>query len=310
MGWLFLKATSLLCAVSLCGCVFDTMGLPTLGDAPVGEGVKVVDMTPSDSPAGDTGSGDTGGADTGPCKPAAYETCNKKDDDCDGQADITDKLHKLTYCPVQSPNKPIKGHATNYHCSRISKGAPPPGWTSGIAWFMAVFTGGAKDTGQVEIDWVRLYAMDDKGKTTVLTEEKKGKSGVDWMGYCPCSAWFKTDDHTGNDSLMTRDTETQKFELHKAKDQIWHFGGVRVPDKKDASNDISKSRPFPPKVKKVWMKARVRVTGKAMIRGGFDFWKNFAAQYSQPNGNNTEGAAGAWHVASSKWVTISAGDAE
>ena len=46
--------------------------------------------------------------------------------------------------------------------------------------------------------------------------------------------------------------------------------------------------------------------GKALLRGGFDFWKNAAAQFIHRNGNNTEGAAGFWHGPSPKWVEISA----
>ena len=300
------KVRAALCwlwAVALaCGCNFDSMGIAP-SDFPVASDSTI----PGDRALVDSCLADSSSGDTSPCK---AEVCNGKDDDCDGLADETGKYHLFTYCPVQSPDKPITGYPANYHCSRTPASTPPKSWTSAIAWLMAIFTGGATDSGTVEIDWIRLYVKDSKGKVTTLTEEKSKKSGVTWLGYWPCSAWFKTDDHTGNDSLLTLDDDVQPFSVHQVKDQIWHFGGERVPDSAAGSTPTSKVNPLPADLQKVWMKARVRVTGKAMIRGGFDFWKNFAAKFTHPNGNNTEGAAGPWQGASSGWVIISAGDAE
>ncbi len=297
----------LLCAVLVSaspGCSFDSTGLPAGGDGPVAgvdSGKQVPDITP-----------DRALVDAPPCTPKAAEACNGKDDDCDGKADVTTKLSKLPLCPVQSPYHPIPGYKPNYHCSRVKMDTPPKGWTSAIAWLSAIYTGDAtgKEAAKVEVDWVRLYGKDDKGKVHTITGERKGKSGVAWMGHWPCTIWFKTDYHTGDEKLMTYAADVQVFDLTAAPKQIWHFGGERVPDSTSSTTPTSEIGPLPSNLKKVWMKARVRVTGKAMIRGGVDFWKTFAAQFSVPDGNNTEGASGPWQGPTSGWKIISAGNAE
>ena len=295
--------TVLLLATLLAGCSFDSMGLPR-SDGPatsVDTGNKVPDASP-----------DRALVDAPPCTPKPAEACNGKDDDCDGKADVTVKLSNLALCPVQSPYHPIPGYKSNYHCSRVKMDAPPKGWTSAIAWLTAIYTGDATGTeaAKVEIDWVRLQGMDDKGKVHTIAGERKGKSGVAWMGHWPCTIWFKTDYHSGDEKLMTYDADVQAFDLTSAPKQIWHFGGERVPDSAASTTQTSEIGPLPANLKKVWMKARVRITGKALIRGGIDYWRSYSAKYTTPDGNNTEGASGAWQGPTSDWTIISAGNAE
>lgn len=185
-----------------------------------------------------------------------------------------------------APPEAIPQHA------EFKRGLPPAGWTSGVAWVVAVHDTRAAGTSSLEVDWVRFYCTVAGQETQISGESATNGTGVDGGGLYTRNPWFGNNDaHTTMSVNFSSDIAV--LPLSTIPDKVWHFWGSRVIIPSNAS--------------RCFAAARVRLTGNALVQLGLDFWKDQNIGWCGLDQCNTEGSTSDWYGASLDWITIYSG---
>ena len=176
--------------------------------------------------------------------------------------------------------------------AEFKRGLPPAGWTSGVAWVVAVHDTRTQGSSSLEVDWVRFYCTVAGLVTQVSGESATNGTGVAGGGLYMRNPWFGNNDaHTIMN--ITFSTDIAVLPLSAIQDKVWHFWGPRVVIPSNAS--------------RCYAAARVKPTGNALVQLGVDFWKDQTADWCGLDQCNTGGSASDWYGAASDWITIYSG---
>ncbi len=173
---------------------------------------------------------------------------------------------------------------------------PPGGFESGLAWMQTIHDTRKQGESKVEVDWLRYYSKVD-GKDILLLEDNYDSEvcgglwkRVPWFGNV--LGLFQT----GGSDEFSGKLENGILVIYPAQhsDRVWHWWNC-------------KRAVIPDNTEKVWMEAKVRITGPALIQTGMDFWKNPEAGYMGTNVNNVEAGVSDWYFSDPEWQIISLG---
>ncbi len=210
-------------------------------------------------------------------------------DDEIGENQDTDSipLPTTSYAPAESIHK----------SSYVRYRTPPDGFTAVVGWMQAIDIQGQGVSSLVEIDWMRICSTVN-GEDTVILEDTfdTGTPAMDWYGLYDRSPWF------AGDRLAEMPFSVQNsalvIEPGLNPDRVYHWWNT------------SRST-IPGGASRIWLEARVRITGGAGVQAGIDYWKDLTAEYAGPGVNNTEAGASDWYRNSTtEWQTITAGRQE
>lgn len=171
---------------------------------------------------------------------------------------------------------------------------PPVGFKTGVAWLQAIYDQKSKDKALVDIDWLRLYARVGDKDTLIASDEYNNNQACG--GLWDRTPWFGNVDGTteGKSTTMpqTFNNGSLILEINKSTDKIWHWW--------NCSRAI-----IPENASRVWMEARVKITGPALVQAGIDYWKAIDTTYAGKEINNKEAAVSNWYVENKDWQIIS-----
>jgi hypothetical protein len=161
----------------------------------------------------------------------------------------------------------------------------PFGFRGATPWLSIVHQEGQSAASQVEIDYIRLWADIDKGPRIVSANEYE--NGIFGGQLADRSPWFR------EGSVLAMPAEIRGGVLiirpsdHRTK--VWHPYLELLP-----RVDINRAR-------RVWMEARVRITGPALVQAGLDHWREVGGRHGD---RMLETASGDWACASGVWQSI------
>jgi hypothetical protein len=176
--------------------------------------------------------------------------------------------------------------------AEFKRGLPPAGWTSGLAWVVAVHDSRKTGASNLDVDWVRFYCTVNGQETLISGEQQGNGTGVVWSGLYTRYPWFGNNDaHSAMDVNFSADIAS--LPLSSIPDKAWHFGGARPT--------------IPVNATRCYASARIKLSGNALAQLGVDFWKDQSTNWCGLDQCNTEGSASDWYGASSDWITIYSG---
>jgi hypothetical protein len=161
----------------------------------------------------------------------------------------------------------------------------PFGFRGATPWLNAVQKAGTTATSAVEIDYIRLWArINGVAQIVARNEYTDAKAAGElrlrnpWFG----GAWRSMPVQITNGALVIHPSSSPN--------DVWHPYLESWPDlRADISGADS-----------VWMEARVRVQGPALVQGGLDAWKNL----DYASNRVYEVGATDWVCASADWQTL------
>jgi|GEM_PF-2677725 len=191
----------------------------------------------------------------------------------------------VTFAPVESP------HTTGYYRYAV----PPSGFTAVEGWMQAIDIKGAGNPSKVEVDWIRVHAVVNRADIVLLEDTYDVQvSAMNLFGLYKRTPWLVDGTQEAsmpfliqNSVLVLAPSDNPQWVYH-----WWNISRALVP--------AGTSR--------VWLEARVRVTGGAGVQAGIDYWKDLNASYAGPDINNTEAGVSDWCGSSTAdWQIISVG---
>ncbi len=174
---------------------------------------------------------------------------------------------------------------------------PPEGFSHAIPWMQALYTGENNDTAKIEVDYLKLYAVDERGEDVLLVDEyfypvsstmvfDKGRLFKRYPYFFDEKKYnFPMRVNTGSKGVIT-------FYPHEYKQWVYHWWG-------------SKRKPINDSTKYLRLEAMVKITGKAVVQAGIDFWRGENYAYDGLNANNIEAGASDLYFPSDQWQIIS-----
>jgi hypothetical protein len=171
-------------------------------------------------------------------------------------------------------------------------GLPPAGWTSGVAWVVAVHDTRTSGSSSLEVDWLNFYCVIAGRDIQVSGESATNGTGVSGGGLYTRNPWFGNNDaHTTINVDFS--TDVAVLPLSTIQDKVWHFWGARVV--------------IPSNTSRCYAAARVRPNVNGLVQLGVDFWKDQSVGWCGLDQCNTGGSASDWYGASSDWIVIYSG---
>lgn len=191
---------------------------------------------------------------------------------------------KAKYAPVES----VHQHA--YY----SLPTPPQGFTAAVGWMQAIDIDGKGTPSKVEVDWMKLHAIVNS-KDTVLYEDnfESMTAAMSWYGLYSRNPWF------GGDRLESMPFKVENglliTEPHIYSYRVYHWWNTH-------------RALVPAGTSRVWFEAAVRITGRAGVQVGIDYWIDLDAPSAGPQKNNREAGASDWIGNSTKdWQILTVG---
>lgn len=174
-------------------------------------------------------------------------------------------------------------------CEWLDFTRPPDGFPEAIAWVAALSVDGSPST--VEIDYIRLHACisgrDSLLWTTDFNPPATGVCGDTWKRV----PWFNAGGPGESDLPYTLDPAGYVVLAPNIRADLvfhlWNCGWPRVDVPAEASG--------------VWAEVRARITGKAAVQAGYDFWE------PPPISRNKQGGQSNWYFAAPEWRVIRVG---
>jgi hypothetical protein len=136
----------------------------------------------------------------------------------------------------------------------------------------------------VEIARTQLTCRVD-GKDFVLNDDRSDVRGGLYRRF----PWFGTDAHDPMPLAYSKDRGAVVLRVGQNPDRVWHFWAASPRASIPAGHlDGCAVR--------VW----ARISKGALLRIGFDYWRNMTVEYGS-GGNNHEAGASSWYFPSDKW---------
>lgn len=181
-----------------------------------------------------------------------------------------------------------------YKSSYFRYPTPPAGYPAVVGLMHAIDINGTGTPSKVEVDWMRLYGTVN-GQTTLLYEDTfdTHTSLMDWYGLYSRNPWYAGDKLASmpfviqNSSLIIEPSLIPNRIYH-----WWNTSRVLIPAG----------------TTRVWLEAKVRITGGAGVQAGLDYWVSTSASWNGTDVNNTEAGASNWYGNSTTdWQIITIG---
>ena len=162
----------------------------------------------------------------------------------------------------------------------------PPGFESALLWGIAIADTRVPgyESATVEIASTQL-TCEVSGKAVILNDDGAKIRGGLYQRY----PWFATDQHEPIPMSYAASDQTVLLPVGRRADRIWHFwsGSPR--------STLPKG-----KLEGCTVKARVKISGAALLQMGMDYWRSATVPYGN-GGNNHEAGASNWYFPSPDW---------
>ena len=150
---------------------------------------------------------------------------------------------------------------------------PPSGWSSAGAWIHLLHDSRLPGPSSVDVEFVELYAGTGASSVPLAIESPTMGTGLDWLKTVVRVPWYSS----YADQPFNSAQPTVTFLPGADPTRFLHTGGLRA-------------TAFPPGMTHCWMRARVHITGPALVQGGIDYWNS-------PSGSsNVRAGASDWYV--------------
>jgi hypothetical protein len=188
------------------------------------------------------------------------------------------------FAPTESPHK----------SAYLRYSTQPPGFNAVVGWMQAIDIKGTGISSKVEVDWLRVHATVNSMDTILLEETFDiHTSAMDSFGLYNRNPWFDGDKL----ALMPFTIQSSTLTLNPSlnSNRVFHWWNT------------SRSL-IPSGTSRIWLEARVRITGGAGVQAGIDYWKDLTISYAGIDVNNTEAGASDWFGNSTtEWQIITVG---
>lgn len=170
---------------------------------------------------------------------------------------------------------------------------PPNNFKASLAWMQTIHDTRKEGNSKVEVDWLKLYARVDGEDKLILMDEYNEKA---------CGGLWKRNPWFGSVLGLFQTGGLDEFpveikegiliiEPHERPKKVWHWWTCERAE-------------IPSNIERVWMEARVRITGPALVQTGIDFWRDLKVGYAGKNVNNVEAAVSDWYFEDEEWQII------
>jgi hypothetical protein len=187
-------------------------------------------------------------------------------------------------------NDPRIPDEVGFKAGYVNPVARPEGFGSARLWGIAIADTRVKgyEFAKVEVASTRLSCRVD-GREVVLNKDGGRVQG----GLYRRQPWFGTDAHEAMSVGDDPANHAAVLQVGGRTDRVWHFWSP------------SPRAALPPgKLEGCTVRARVRISGGALLQMGMDYWRSTTAPYGS-GGNNHEAGASDWYFSSPEWQEVS-----
>jgi hypothetical protein len=180
-----------------------------------------------------------------------------------------------------------------YKAGYVNPVPMPPEFTSAMPWGIAIADTRVPDykNATVEIAHIEFICRAD-GHDFVLNDDRGAVRG----GLYGRDPWFGTDVHEPIPLTYSDDHSVVILRVGGRPERVWHFWAAS-PRANLPSGHLEGCT----------VKARVRISGGALLQVGFDYWRSSTVGYG-PGGNNHEAGASDMYFASPDWQEVTFSD--
>jgi hypothetical protein len=187
-------------------------------------------------------------------------------------------------------NYPRIPDEVKYKAGYVNPTPPPAGFSSARLWGIAIADTRVPghESAQVEVAWTQLSCRVE-GREVVLNEDGGQVRG----GLYRRQPWFGTDAHDPIPLTYDAVNHVVVLRVGQRTDRVWHFWS---PSPRAA---LPRG-----KLEGCTVRARVRISGGALLQMGMDYWRSTTIPYGS-GGNNHEAGASDWYFSSPEWQEAS-----
>jgi hypothetical protein len=179
----------------------------------------------------------------------------------------------------------------------IRLSSPPSEFRGANAWLIAIHDTRLPELSLVEIDYLRLFVRIEGKDILVASNEYDGSPGGGML--FSRQPWFG--------AVKNREFQVAQLPgsviIHPSRfpDELYHLWIASSPSNPQ----------IPAGADLLWMEARVRIEGPALVQGGIDFYRDVRPPdlIAEP-GSMREGGASHWFCAAPDWQVVSLGKPE
>ena len=186
-------------------------------------------------------------------------------------------------------NDPRIPDEVSYKAGYVNPAPPPAGFSSARLWGIAIADTRVPghESAQVEVGWTQLSCRID-GREIVLNNEGGQVQG----GLYRRQPWFGTDAHDAMPLAYDPANHAAVLRVGERPDRVWHFW----------SPSPRAALPLG-KLEGCTVRARVRISGSALLQMGMDYWRSPTIPFGS-GGNNQEAGASNWYFSSPRWQEV------
>lgn len=159
---------------------------------------------------------------------------------------------------------------------------PPAGFSAALPWMHAFHTGGEDSSSTVEVDYIKLYAHTSEGRVLLHSDDfsvDMSIRGYDHGGTYNRYPFFFNEEADNWPMPSEISDGALKITPDSHKNRVFHWWS-------------SERTEVPDDVQYLVIETRVRITGKAIVQIGLDYWKDLTTPYAGLDINNTEAGVG------------------
>lgn len=197
---------------------------------------------------------------------------------------------RLAFVVLNDPRIPDE---VSYKAGYVNAAPRPAGFGSARLWGIAIADTRVPgyESARVEVAWTRLSCR--VGGREVVLNEDGGQVRGGLYGRQP---WFGTDANDPMPIAYDPINRAAVLRVGERTDRVWHFWSP------------SPRAALPPgKLEGCTVRARVRISGAALLQMGMDYWRSTTVPYGA-GGNNQEAGASDWYFSSPEWQGVSFSD--
>lgn len=199
---------------------------------------------------------------------------------------VTPEARVVSPFPFVVLNDPRIPGEVKFRAGYINSLPRPPEFSSVLLWGIAIAdprVAGFKSAA-VEVAETQLSCRAD-GKDIVLNDDRGAVRG----GLYRRVPWFGTDQHEPMPMAYDDANHAVILRVGQRSDKVWHFWSA------------SSRPPLPPgNLAGCTVRARVKISERALLQMGMDYWRNPTIGYGT-GGNNHEAGASNWYFPSDRW---------
>lgn len=163
-------------------------------------------------------------------------------------------------------------------------------YKAGVAWMQTIHNNEKEGNSKVEVDWLKLYAR-VKGKDIVISYDDFDIEKV-CGGLFTRIPWYGIKEEIGEAMPSSFNNGILILKPYERPNKVWHLWNCN-------------RALFPVETTNIWMEARVRISGPALVQFGIDYWKDLNSPDRGISVNNVEAAVSNWYFEDDNWQVIS-----